>query len=52
MSMDYKNTILICLIEVISIKKVAYEVSISKMEKVSEEERAENSTPNHEEGAV
>ena len=34
------------------VKKVAYEVSISKMEKVSEEERAENSTPNHEEGAV
>ena len=34
------------------VKKVAYEVSISKMEKVSEEERAENSTPSHEEGAV
>ena len=34
------------------VKKVAYEVSISKMEKVSEEETKHTDNVNHEEGAV
>ena len=34
------------------VKKVAYEVSISKMEKVSAEETAHNTNTNHQEGAV
>ena len=32
------------------VKKVAYEVSISKMEKVSAEETSQNTNTNHEEG--
>ena len=34
------------------VKKVAYEVSISKMEKVSVEEASQNTNTDHEEGAV